>query len=220
MIADNGNGRVVTYDPATNDWSSFGAGTLAQPTGVAADLKHRILVADGRRLARADDAAGTGQVELVPPRPRFAPAGVAVQTAGRIAVADAAGGALLISDDPDGTSWSTVPLPSGPDPCRPWGVAPSPDGGILVTDVANARVLVVAPDSTVATVLEADDGLLVPVIAVSAGPGLVVADAGAGWVRSFLPVAGAYEPATLIRGRADGAYRFDRIGGLAAGDLQ
>jgi len=46
-----------------------------------------------------------------------------------------------------------------------------------------------------------------------------VADAGLGWVRRFLPVAGDQVPADYVNGlRADGTHRFDRLGGMAVRD--
>ncbi len=214
-IADAGNGRVVSFALATGTWTSFGAGRLGAVTGVTADASGRIHAATGQKLVRADGVDGAGLVEL--PLPAGArPVAVAIANGDRLAVVDAATRAVLLGDT-TGSSWTAHPLPAG---SKPIAIAARASGGVLVADLSGRRIVALDLAGSATTLIEAADGLVAPIAAVDDPPGITVADAGAGWIRRFLPVDGRWVAADFVRGRrADGSWRFDRVGGLTLGAL-
>jgi len=118
---------------------------------------------------------------------------VHIDSTARILVADAGLQRLIRIDDPTGNEWTEIGLPAG---ARPYGLAGGPDDTTLVVDQAQARVMSVAPDGAVTTLLDDSPSrdLIAPVCAVVNGH-LVVADAAAAQLTSWTkdPVSQAYQ---------------------------
>lgn len=145
------------------------------------------------------------------------PIAVAVDAAGRVFIVDATSPGLWVTTD-DGGTWTSLALPDADTPSRPVSISARHDGGVLVSDLANRRIVAVEADGSTTTVIDEDDGLFLPIFAQEDGPGITVLDAGPEWVRRFLPVGGRYLPADFIRGpRPDGTLRFGKPSGLAIG---
>jgi streptogramin lyase len=215
-VADAGNQRVATVSLASGSWTGFGAGLLADPRDVAVDADGRLYVADSRQVVRADGPDGTGLVVLSAVQ-RQRPTSVAVDPGGRLYIVDAAARAVLVSVD-DGRTWDLLAMPEAEAASRPLSVSARQHGGVLVADPGTRRVVAFDAAGTATTLVSADDGLFVPVVAVEDGPGITVLDAGPEWVRRFLPVGGGYVAADFVRGRrGDGTRRFARPAGLATG---
>jgi len=216
-IADSGNGRIVTFALDTVTWTTFSAGALASPLDVAVDALNRIYAVDGQRVLRFDDADGSGGMVLPGLTANQRPVAVIVDVSGRLFIVDATNRGLWFTDD-DGVSWQSLPLPEGAKLNRPFSVAQRRHGGLLVTDLANRRIVAFEPDGTSSTIIDESDGLISPVTAREDGPGITVLDAGPGWIRRFLPVEDRYVAADFVRGRRpDGTFRFDRPAGLTIG---
>jgi hypothetical protein len=132
---DTGNSRLVRIDDMNGtNWTvattgiGSGVGQFAQySTEVAFDTFGSIYVADtgNRRIVRMDDLAGNGWTTLTQSPPvgiyiySFAsPVGVALDTAGRIYVADASTptASAIRVDDMSGSNWTSVSLGSGATP--------------------------------------------------------------------------------------------------------
>ncbi len=140
-----------------------------------------------------------------------------MDVAGRLFIIDSKTQGLLFSDD-DGASWQSLPFPQGEKPTSPSSVEQRRNGGVLVADLANHRIVAFEPDGTSSTIINESDGLFLPVSASEDDPGVTVIDAGPGWIRRFLPVGERYVAADFVRGRRpDGTFRFDRLTGLAIG---
>lgn len=218
-IADSGHGRIVTVSLDTGGWSAFSTGVMVRPVDVASDARHRIYAVDGERLARADGEDGSGLVMMPGLAAGQRPVAITVDGE-RIVIADARERRIWASGD-DGASWAPIALPDAGAPPALVSLAPAAGGGVLVTDLANRRVVAVDPDGATKTVITPEDGLIAPVAARADGPGITVLDAGALWVRRFLPVNGRYVAADFVRGRAAGGQsRFDRPAGLAVGAFE
>jgi hypothetical protein len=216
-IADSANSRIVTFAFDTAIWTTFGAGVLTHPLDVAVDAGNRIYAVDGQRVLRVDDAGGSGAVVLSGLTASQRPIAITVDVAGRLFIVDAKSQGLWLTDD-DGASWNQLLLPAGDKPSTPVSVAPQRNGGVLVADLANCRIVAFDPNGIGSTIIEESDGLIYPVSAKEDGPGITVLDAGAGWIRRFLPVGDRYVAADFVRGRRpDGTWRFDRLAGLAIG---
>jgi hypothetical protein len=216
-IADSANDRIVSFALDTATWTMFGAAVLTRPLDVAVDAGNRIYAVDSQHVLRVDDADGSGAVVLPGLTANQRPIAITVDVAGRLFIVDARSKELWFTDD-DGVSWNSLPFPEGAKPSKPVSVSPRGNGGVLVTDLANRRVLAFEPDGTGSTIIEESDGLISPVSAREDGPGITILDAGAGWIRRFLPVGDRYIAADFVRGRRpDGTWRFDRLAGLAIG---
>lgn len=216
-IADFDNGRIVTVALDTATWTAFGAGTLGHPLDVAIDAMSRIYAVDGLRVVRAEAADGSGAIVLSGLQDDQRPIAVTLDANDRLFVVDAKSRGLAFTED-DGDSWEALALPAGEKPSRPVSIGPRRDGGVLVVDLANRRVVAIEVDGTSSIVVDASDGLIAPVCAREDGPGITVLDAGAGWIRRFLPVGDRHVAADFVRGRrADGTARFDRLVGLSVG---
>lgn len=206
LVADGGNHRIVVLSrDGTSDrvleTATSPIGSLANPRGVDRGPDGRLVVADtgnhrvafsgfflsdlARGVADLDDwsaygspgspgAAGEGQF--------LAPVNVHVDAVGRTLVADPGLDRLVRIDSPTGDGWVEISLPPGDRPPRPYGLATGPNGGVLVTDLVNGRVLLVDADDGVDVLIDggADRSIIAPVGAVLDRSGIVVADAAAG----------------------------------------
>lgn len=214
LVADSGRHRIVVLNlkggaSRAIDASAAAAGPFAGPRGVARLPDGRLVVADtgrhrlmtsrftyadfvaGRATPDAWDAFGEpGSLPDAGPGMFKAPQAVLVDAAGRIVVTDPALRRLVRLDAPDGSGWTEIALPDGPQPPQPYGLSPGPNGGLLVTDIVNARVVFVGADDSAAVLIDGRSGrqLIAPVAAAMKGRNIVVADAAAAqlseWARN------------------------------------
>jgi hypothetical protein len=130
-VMDTGNSRLVRIDDMTGtNWISYGTvgsgvGQFASFVWVAVDASNRIYVADtgNQRIVRIDDMTGTNWTVLTQSPPVngvsqsfYSPAAVALDSAGKIYVADNEyyAPALIRVDDMTGANWTSLYLgPSG-----------------------------------------------------------------------------------------------------------
>ena len=223
-VAERNAGRVLVFDGGGAQIGAIGqggAGRLLAPSDVAVNGTGHVLVAD--TAANAVQAFGAGGAHAgtiaVPPLGGAAgtPHGVAA-LGGGLYVASLLQGAVHVHN---GSGWSAQPArlqyaPAlAPAPAlqpRPLSVAAGPGGLLLVSDGANARAALFAPNGTLRA------GVAGPGAGASAGPGgappllpvdaaaaaaaagsgagaLYVSDAGSGGVvaYSFDPASGSYE---------------------------
>jgi len=147
-VMDTGNSRLVRFDDMSGtNWTASttglgsGAGQFAQySTAVAFDTFGSIYVADigNKRIVRMDDLTGSGWATLTqsPVTGSYifsfaSPVGVAVDTAGRIYVADASTptASVVRIDDMSGANWTMISLGSG---ATPHSIAVDLGGMVLV----------------------------------------------------------------------------------------
>jgi DNA-binding beta-propeller fold protein YncE len=193
VIADSGNNRVLIIDPDTSssvalDSSGSNIGSLRLPTGVAVTLSGLIVITDTgnhrivfTELPGALEWSAYGTPGSIPPGGFEAPTGVHVDGAGRILVADPGADRLVRIDTPDGSGWTNLALLPGAKTPRPYALAAGPDGGVLVSDLHNARILLLAADDSMSVLIDgsADRSLIAPVAVSMLGASIVVADAAA-----------------------------------------
>ncbi len=121
----------------------FSGLSLVSPSGVAVDdERRRVFLSDaGHKEVFVLDADGNYLDSWAPPGGFERPAGLALDPAGRLLVADAAGGAVYIFNS-DGSMASKIQSKVNPDGrfIRPLNVAVGPHGEILVLDAFSFRV--------------------------------------------------------------------------------
>lgn len=246
VVADAGNNRVVVFDLSAGTTRSVapsaaaGVGPLNDPRGVSVGPDGHLAIADtgNRRLVWSgftldELAAGTADLDAwsafgqptvsgsTNPGDFQAPTMVYVDDSGRTWATDPGLGALVRVDAADGSGWTSILLPSGAAPLQPYGVAGHPLG-VLVTDLVNARVLLVNPADDIATTLidgSTDRRVIAPLIAVGHRKNLIVADsAGARLVRWSPDGAGGWAHSGELIGIPDptGGPHFARITGLGS----
>ena len=138
-VMDSGNSRLVRIDDMNGtNWtvattgSGSGVGQFAQySTAVAFDSFGSIYVADtgNQRIVRMDDLAGNGWTTLM--QWFQSPVGVAVDTAGRIYIADSSSptASVIRVDDISGANRTQISLGSG---ATPHSITIDPGGMVLV----------------------------------------------------------------------------------------
>ena len=138
-VMDSGNSRLVRIDDMNGtNWTvattglGSGVGQFAQySTAVAFDSFGSIYVADtgNQRIVRMDDLTGTNWTTLT--QSFQSPVGVAVDTAGRIYVADSSTptASVIRVDDMSGANWTKLSLGSG---ATPHSIAVDLGGMVLV----------------------------------------------------------------------------------------
>jgi DNA-binding beta-propeller fold protein YncE len=235
VVADRGNDWVVVVDASTGktrvlDSSDSDIGSLHRPMGVALTAGGELIVADtgNRRIVFASSlekpqwesfgepgSTGAGEFD--------APTGIYVDTAGRVLVADPGAERLVRFNGPDGSGWIEIPLPSGARSAQPYALAGA-DGGVLVTDLGNARVLLVDQDDTVRVLIDgvADRSLIAPIGVSMLGPAIVVADAGAcRMTRWVTDDDGRWTLVNQLDGRPrpGGSLEFSSVAGMTVRDL-
>jgi DNA-binding beta-propeller fold protein YncE len=231
VVADAGNDRVVGMDLDSGGcWvpePSAAVGPLREPRGVTVDGDLLVVADTGSRrvvtgsmgsgdpwttFGRASVSGSAGPGDFV------APVAVLVDAHRRILVADPGLSRLVRVDDTSGSGWTEITLPAG---SRPYGLAHGPDGTVLVTDQAGARVLALADDDTVSVIVDGrpDRRLVAPVAGVLHDGDVVVADAATASLTRWSDGGGAWTFAERLRGDPGptGGPEFSRLCGLAAG---
>jgi len=232
VIADSGNNRVLIVDPNTGsgvalDSTASGIGPLRQPTGVAVTGTGRLVVTDTgnhrvvfAELLAAPEWSAYGTPGDMSPGGFEAPTGVHVDGTGRILVADPGADRLVRIDTPDGSGWTDLALPPGAKTPRPYALAAGPGGGVLVSDLLNGRILLLAADDSMSVLIDgfADRSLIAPVAMSMLGTGIVVADAAAARISRWTLDAdsGVWSVVQQIDGRAGprGGPAFSSLTGL------
>jgi DNA-binding beta-propeller fold protein YncE len=182
VVTDSANNRLLIINPDAGssvalDSTGSDIGSLRQPTGVAIAASGRLVVADTGNhrvafkeplVARTWSAYGTpGRIS---PGGFVAPSDVHVDRAGRILVADPGADRLVRINAPDGSGWTALTLPQGRKSPRPYALANGPNGSVLITDLVNSRILLLAADDTVNVLIDgaADRSLIAVAVAMLA----------------------------------------------------
>lgn len=214
-MADLEADRIVVVEPSTNTWTSF---ECERARSISVDSGGRLFAA-GRRLIRFDDLTGSGQTAIIEADP-LTPSAVHVSRAIDASDIDVAmsDGTLHRSAD-GGTTWSVVDL-AGAVPAAVSDLCRMDDGTVVFADLANRRVGAVAANGTVSTLIDETLGLGLPSCLTSAGNQLFVADIGFNRIRRYVVTPSEVVAAEFVAGRReDGSYRFDRVTGIAEGEL-
>ena len=145
-VADNGASMLYRLDLNRREidyFQEFSGLRLVSPSGVAVDdERQRVFLADaGHQRIFVLDLKGNYIASWGPPGGFKRPAGLALDSTGRLLVADAMGGVAYIFN-PDGTLASEIQSRVNPDGRfrRPLNVAFGPNGEILVLDAFSFRV--------------------------------------------------------------------------------
>jgi DNA-binding beta-propeller fold protein YncE len=216
-VADMGNNRIVSFAFDTAMWTTFGAGVVTAPRDVAVDSGDRIYAVDSMQVLRVDADDGSGAFVLPGLDDGQRPIAIAVDADDRVFIVDATVQGVWVTED-EGGSWDRLTMPPGDVTSRPVALSAREAGGVLVSDLANHRVVAIDAGGAASTIIAAADGVFSPISAVEDGFGITVLDAGPEWIRRFLPVDAAQVAADFVRGRrADGTRRFGRPAGLAIG---
>ena len=123
-IMDTGNSRFVRIDDMTGaNWTTYGAvgsgvGQFASFVWVSVDSSNRIYIADAGnlRIVRIDDMTGTNWTALTQSQPVngvthtfVSPVAVAIDSAGKLYIADNQPGAAVVRvDDMTGANWTSI----------------------------------------------------------------------------------------------------------------
>ncbi len=149
-VADNGTRTLHRLDldrRRVEYFQAFGSLSLVSPSGVAVDdVRQRVFLADAaHRRIFVLDFNGKYLDSWGPPGGFERPAGMALDSAGRLLVADAMGGVAYLFNA-DGSVASKIQSRLNPDSrfARPLSVAFGPKGEILVLDVFAFRVEVLS----------------------------------------------------------------------------
>jgi streptogramin lyase len=233
VIADSGNDRVLILDPTNGssvvlDSSASAVGPFRRPTGVAVNAAGLLAVADtdNHRVVTVHMDDGSGWSAFGAPGGMLpggfeAPTAVHLDAAGRILVADPGTARLVRVDAPDGSGWTEIALPPASKPPRPYALATGPNGGILVSDLVNSRMLLLAADDSIAVLIDGlpDRSLVAPVGASMSGGDLVIADAATCCITRWTlnSATGAWSLAQRLDGRGghDDSREFSSLSGLA-----
>lgn len=150
-VADNGAHMLYRLDldrQKIDYFLEFAGLQLVSPSGIAVDDdRQRVYLADAAyRRIFVLDYEGNYLDSWGPPEGFVRPAGMALDSSGRLLVADAMGGVVYILN-PDGTVVSKLESRVRPDGRfkRPLGVAVGPEGEILVLDAFSFHVEVLSP---------------------------------------------------------------------------
>lgn len=228
-VADRAANKVRIGDPGGGSWDAgppTSEAVLARPTGVAVGVDQDLLVVDtgNRRLLSCPSSLSSADV--IPCDDLQAPTSATQTADGRLWLVDQVRG-LLVSETYG--AWQPVVVPA---PSRPGTrsvlvhVSQGVDGGVVVTDLGAARVLLVASDGTVTAVVDATFGTSdggprpAPVAAVcdadSWDPAVYVLEAGTNRLLTYRGAGGGWAVTDELSGvDVDGVRRFTRPTSMA-----
>ena len=229
VVSDTGNNRVLIVNPDNGAaralvTSDTPIGALSRPAGVAVTASGDVIVADtgGHRVCTATLGnpitwSTYGAPGAASPGEFVAPTGVLSDVAGRILIADPGAGRLVRFAAPDGADWKDWALPSEENPSRPYALASTSDGTVVVTDVVNAKVWKLDANDTLTPVIDdsAHEHLFAPVGIAALGDDLIIADAASNWVSRWTTDNGSWQFVERVDGRGvRGGPDYASLGGL------
>ncbi|MGC2163408.1 MAG: chitobiase/beta-hexosaminidase C-terminal domain-containing protein, partial [Silvibacterium sp.] len=135
-IADNGNSRVVTYNPA-NGLTGVRASGLSNPQGIAVDAAGSLYVANegvGGSGSSVQVYSGDGVVTTLTPSGVTAPVGIAVDASGSLLIADQPTGNIVRVPNNAGTLTSADATVVEKNPQSGAGLALDAAGNLYTTD--------------------------------------------------------------------------------------
>ena len=240
IVTDSKFHRLAIRNLWTSTWQllgSQGTDTLQfdRPSAVAIDALERIYVADAgnHRIIRMDDVSGKGWLPYgtaglptnADPQAigMFAdPRGLTIDGQGRVCVTDpAAHRAVQFDSTLTGAGWTELPIPAGPNPVLPMGIAAGPNQ-LAISDIGNRMVHVFDLNNTLIASLDGDTvGIAVPAYLAYDGNHLVVADIVRNELKEFLVTDATFTHERTVRGTSPDRLTilFREIGGLASGGL-
>lgn len=144
LVADTGNGRLVSLDDLTGtNWTTFsgsGSNALHSPGAAVVDAAGGILIADVDHLVRIDSLDGAGWTSFGATGTGIGQfqsiAGLALDSNGLIYVADKGAGRIVRINDLSGAGWTAY---SGI--ASPSAVAVDGSGAITIVDSTNDRLV-------------------------------------------------------------------------------
>ncbi|MBI2924442.1 MAG: chitobiase/beta-hexosaminidase C-terminal domain-containing protein [Verrucomicrobia bacterium] len=159
-LTDSAHDRIVRLDPRTGEQVPLGAQELFSPQGLVLARGGLVVAEAGSHLISLVTLDGTvatlagserGFADGAAVAAKFsAPAGLAVDAAGTILIADAKNNAIR-KLAPDGTV-STLPIPGDQTLFEPAGVAVGEGGRIFIADTRNHVLKLIEGDGTVKTI--------------------------------------------------------------------
>ena len=143
------------------------------------------------------------------------PRGLAVDSSGRIWVADPGAHRLTRIEGKDGSGWCRIPLPPASAPSLPYGLCAFRDG-VLVLDVGNRRVLMVDDADTVEVALDDPSFVSPGFVAAVDDDDIVLADLRANELRLLQFDGAGFVDIARLRGSPPDVVvpLFDSIGGV------
>lgn len=214
-------------------WTLFGTsgagdGQFRRPAAAAFTGGGMVVLDSGNcRLVFLDDIGGSGwstyghrgmPSATNPAVGAYAdPRGLAVDSSGRIWVADPGSQRLTRIDRSDGSGWCRISLPPASAPSLPYGLCAFRDG-VLVLDVGNRRVLVVDDVDTVEVALDDPSFVSPGFVAAVNDDDIVLADLRANELRLVQFDGAGFVDVARLRGSPPDVVvpLFDSIGGVGA----
>jgi sugar lactone lactonase YvrE len=141
-VADTGNSRVLTYNPA-NGLTGVRVNGLTKPGGIAVDAADTVYVTEaGSGSGGEVDVypGGGGAATTLTPNGVTTPIGVAVEASGSVLISDGTTGAIVRVPNEGGTLNQADAVPIEIDPTSGGGLALDPAGNLYTTDVVGAKV--------------------------------------------------------------------------------
>jgi NHL repeat len=236
IVADRGNHRVVLFEP---DGGSAAVlvppagtiGSLWNPTGVVSGPSGEVFVADtGNHRIVCSESGSTEWTAFGSPGHGIgqfvAPTGIVTDPEGRLVIADPGAARLVRIDAMDGHGWTEIPLTAFGPGSLPYGLSRGL-GGILISDVGTARILLLGPGSVVSGIIDGatQHSFIRPIAAVEYEGGVVVADPAGASITLFEQKSShdglMWRVTKRLSGRpgAVPSPPFPRIGGFTVGDL-
>lgn len=231
-VADTVAHQIAYADPG-GDWVRFGAkgsgvGQFDRPAATAFLGSGHLLVLDAGngRLVRIDDATGSGwrtyghrgmPTATNPAVGAFAdPRGVAVDSSDRIWISDPGAKRVVRIDGIDGSGWVQIGLSAAANPARPYGIC-AYQGGVIVMDVGNSRLIRIDEDQATVAALTAGTWIG-PTFVTALGDNLVVADVRGNALLLLEPDGDGFAIVDSLRGSPPNTVvaLFDSLGGVGS----